>query len=171
MKNRFLQIDADKDGFITRAEWENMARIFDAAKNQLLALKPDGSTAVSFAWRYEKGIPYVPSPLYHRGHIYMVKDGGIFTALDAATGKVARQGRLPAGGSYYASPVACGGNVYAASLGGDVVVVSAEGAGWEVKAHNPLGERIAATPAIAGGRLYVRTERRLFAFEASQPVK
>jgi len=173
MKQRFLQIDADKDGFITRAEWENMVRIFDDARNSIIALGPEspGSAAVSVAWTYERAIPYVPTPVYHEGHIYMVKDGGIFTALDAKTGKVAKQGRLPAGGGYYASPVIGGGNLYASSLGGDVVVVSAAGSDWEVRAANSLGERIAATPAIADGRLYVRTEKRLYAFGAQGAEK
>lgn len=183
MKNRFLQLDADKDGFITKAEWENMARIFDAAKNSIVALRPgheekheekkgaaDKSGAkveVSLAWQYDRGIPYVPSPLYYKGLIYMVKDGGILTALDAATGKVLKQARLPAGGAYYASPVAGDGKVYLTSLGGEVAVVSA-GPSWEVLASNPFnGERTAATPAIADGRLYVRTEKRLLACNAA----
>ncbi len=173
MKQRFLQIDADKDGFITRAEWENMARIFDGAKNSIIALRREspGSAAMSVAWTYERAIPYVPTPVYHEGHLYMVKDGGIFTALDARTGKVEKQGRLPAEGSYYASPVIGGGNLYVSSLGGQVVVVSASGPDWQVRATNDLGDRIAATPAIADGRLLVRTEKRLFAFAAPKPDK
>jgi outer membrane protein assembly factor BamB len=171
MKDRFHQLDADKDGRITREEWDNMARIFDAAKNGILALRPAPAAAAGAepapapqpAWRYERGIPYVPSPVYYRGHLYMVKEGGIFTALDGATGAVTKQGRLPAGGGYYASLVAGGGNVYAASLGGEVVAVAA-GASWEVRSTNALGEAIAASPAIADGRLYVRTEKRLFCF-------
>jgi outer membrane protein assembly factor BamB len=167
MKPRFLQLDADKDGYITRAEWDNMARIFDAAQNSLLAFKPETSPAggVSRAWSYARGVPYVPSPLYLDGTIYMVKDGGIFTTLDGASGELRKQARLPAEGNYYASPVAGAGKIYCGSLGGHLVVIKAAPA-WEVLADNDLGERCAATPAIAGGRLYVRTEKRLFAFAA-----
>ena len=174
MKNRFLQLDADKDGFITRAEWDNMARIFESAKNGILAFKPSDASAsktgVSLAWHYDRGIPYVPSPLYYKGQIYMVKDGGILTSLDAATGMLLKQARLPAGGTYYASPVAGDGKVYLTSLGGEVVVIAA-GPAWEVLASHPLNERSAATPALADGRLYIRTEKRLFAFTAAQSAK
>jgi outer membrane protein assembly factor BamB len=170
MKNRFPQIDADKDGLITRAEWDRMARIFDAARNGILAIRPGGAAGpAQMVWRFERAIPYVPSPIYYRGRIYMVKDGGICTSLEAATGKVAKQERLPAGGGYYASPVAGAGNIYLASLSGEVTVLSA-GPTWEVRATNALGERCAATPAISGGRLYLRTERRLFAFAAPPAI-
>jgi outer membrane protein assembly factor BamB len=171
MKSRFLQLDADKDGFITREEWEGMARIFDAAKNSILALRPEspGKPGVAVAWRHEKAIPYVPSPLYYRGRIFLVKDGGIFTVLDAASGKVVKTGRLPSEGTYYSSPVAGGGNIYATSLAGDVTVLSAET--LEVLSSAKLNESCAATPAIAGGRIYFRTERRLLAFAAVAPGK
>jgi len=169
MKPRFLQLDADKDGFITRAEWENMARIFDAAKNSLLALRPEspGKPGVAVAWRHEKAIPYVSSPLYYRGRIFLVKDGGIYTVLEAASGKVLKTGRLPAEGAYYSSPVAGGGNIYAASLAGEVTVLSAET--LEVLSTAKLNETCAATPALAGGRIYLRTGKRLLAFAAVPP--
>ena len=38
------------------------------------------------AWRFEKNLPYVPAPVLYEGIIYMVKSGGILTAVDAATG-------------------------------------------------------------------------------------
>jgi outer membrane protein assembly factor BamB len=165
MKSRFLQLDADKDGFITRAEWDTMSRIFDAARNGIIAFRPDGEK-VAKAWEYARGVPYVPSPIYHEGHVYMVKDGGIFTSLRASTGELVKQGRLPAGGNYYASPVIGDGKIYVASLAGEVTTIAARPQ-WEVLASSPLGEGCAATPAIAGGRIYVRTEKRLLAFEGT----
>jgi outer membrane protein assembly factor BamB len=165
MKNRFPQIDVNKDGHITRAEWENMARIFDEAKNGIIAFRPAGAGRAPTVWRYDIGTPYVPSPLFYRGHIAMVKDGGILTVLSAADGKPVKKFRLPAGGNYYASPVAGGGRIYLASLSGEVTVVSA-GGDWEVLASSDLGGACAATPAISGGRLYVRAGTKLFAFAA-----
>ncbi|MEZ5361961.1 MAG: hypothetical protein R2748_06335 [Bryobacterales bacterium] len=54
----------------------------------------------------EKFLPNVPSPLLYDGLLYLIKDGGILTALDAATGEIVKQGRLPeAYDKYYASPV------------------------------------------------------------------
>ena len=96
----------------------------------------------------------------------MVKDGGIVTAYDAATGKELYQKRAAAKGSYYASPVAANGNVYLISLEeGEVTVL--EGGSPTPKAvvkNPPLGEKTAATPAIADDTLYLRTEKHLYAF-------
>jgi outer membrane protein assembly factor BamB len=165
MKSRFPQIDVNKDGKITRAEWENMARIFDEAKNGIIACKPQGEGRTPALWRYDRGTPYVPSPIFYRGHIAMVKDGGIVTVLAAGDGKLVKQIRLPAGGNYYASPVAGGGKIYLASLSGEVTVLSAGGE-WEILASCDLGGACAATPAISGGRLLVRAGGKLFAFAA-----
>lgn len=164
--SRFHQIDADKDGRITPREWESMARIFDAAKNSILAVRPGGKgdvTDTGIAWTYERGAPYVPSPLFHEGLVYTVKDGAIFTCLEAPTGKVLKQGRLPAPGNYYASPVATRDRIYTVSRDGVACVVR-PGAEWQVLETADLGETCMATPALAGGRIYLRTERRLYCF-------
>jgi outer membrane protein assembly factor BamB len=105
----------------------------------------------------------VPSPLVHDGHVYLVKNGGIVTCLDARNGEKRFEGRLGALGEYYASPVAGDGKVYLASQSGTVVVLAA-GTTLDVIARNDLGEPIMATPAIVDGKLYVRTEGHLYAF-------
>jgi hypothetical protein len=35
-----------------------------------------------------KFLPNVPSPVLYEGVLYIVKDGGILTSLDPATGKI-----------------------------------------------------------------------------------
>ncbi len=96
----------------------------------------------------------------------MVKDGGIVTALDLATGQVLKEGRATgAGGKYYASPTAADGKVFVASVDGKVTVLKA-GAQWDVLGVNDLGDEIYATPALAGGRIYVRTRGTLYCFGA-----
>ena len=107
--------------------------------------------------------PEVPSPLYYKGRIYTIKNGGIIFCRNAANGKVVYKGRLGAGGGYYASPVAGDDKVYTASDRGVVTVIKS-GDRLEVLARNVFGEPIMATPAIAGGNVYVRTERYLYAF-------
>jgi outer membrane protein assembly factor BamB len=93
-----------------------------------------------------------------------VKDGGLLTCLQAASGQVVfAQERLGAPGNYYASPVAADGKIYCTALNGTIVVVRA-GDTLEVLARNNLGERTAATPAIVDDRLYVRTDQHLYAF-------
>jgi outer membrane protein assembly factor BamB len=130
----------------------------------LLAIRPEGDTA-AVVWRENGSIPEVPSPLLYQGHLFLVRNGGIVTCLDAATGKVTYRARAGAPGAYYASPVAADGRVYLASSEGVVTVISSARDRLEVLARNDLGEDIVATPAIARAAIYVRTSRNLFAFE------
>ena len=114
-------------------------------------------------WRYSKGLPYVSSPLVYRGVLYLVKDGGIVSSLDSATGKLIKQGRARGAGGYYASPVAGDGKVYLVSEAGVISVLKAAGH-WQMLASHDLGERTMATPVIDGPRLLVRTEKALYCF-------
>jgi outer membrane protein assembly factor BamB len=99
---------------------------------------------------------------------YMVRDGGIFTSLDAKTGALLKEGRSrEALGEYYASPVAAESKVFIASTEGKVSVIKAGGE-WEVLRVNDLGEEIHATPALSEGRIYVRTHDSLYCFGASR---
>jgi outer membrane protein assembly factor BamB len=94
----------------------------------------------------------------------MVKDGGIVTSLNPATGEVFKTARSKdALESYFASPVAADGKIYLISSEGKVSVLKA-GAQWEVLAVNDLGEECQATPAIGGGCLYIRTAKVLYCF-------
>ncbi len=105
----------------------------------------------------------MPSPLYYRDRIYVVRDGGLASCLDAKTGRLLYRERLRAEGAYFASPVAGDGKVYFSSKNGVVVVVEA-GDKFKVLARNELSEPISATPALVDNKLYVRTENHLYAF-------
>jgi outer membrane protein assembly factor BamB len=172
-KDFFDNNDENKDGLITRAEWDNILAFMAQAKNSAFALKPGGSgdvTATHVRWQKSRGLPYVPSAIVCGGQYVMVKDGGIVTAYDAKTGDELYQKRAVASGSYYASPVAANGHIYFASLvDGTVTVLKAGADNPVVAAKNPpLGERVAATPAIADDTLYVRTAEYLYAFAESE---
>jgi outer membrane protein assembly factor BamB len=93
----------------------------------------------------------------------MVRNGGIVTCLEAATGKMLYRARIGAGGPYYASPVVAQGRIFIASGDGTVVVLKA-GDALDVSARIDLGAPIFATPAIADGVLYVRTASEILAF-------
>jgi outer membrane protein assembly factor BamB len=93
----------------------------------------------------------------------MVKNGGLVTCLDAASGALVYEGRLDQRGPCYGSPVAGDGKLYCASARGQVTVFAA-GDELEVLARNDLGERILATPALVAGAVYVRTAGHLYAF-------
>jgi len=161
--------DTNKDGKVTRDEWEAILKFMSEGRNSAFALKPGGAgdvTTSHVVWKQTKGLPYIASAIAYRGHYIMVKDGGIVTAYDAKTGKAVYQERAVAPGKYYASPVAANGNIYFTTLDdGTITVLKAGSDKPEVLATNPkLGERIAATPAIADDALFVRTYKHLYAF-------
>jgi outer membrane protein assembly factor BamB len=166
----FNNQDVNKDGKITRDEWDGVIKFMAEGVNSAFAVKAGGAGDVTKShvlWRKTRGLPYIPSALAYRGQLVMVKDGGLVTAYDARTGTdLYLQERAAAPGRYYASPVAANGHVYFTSLEDGVVTVLKAGAEKPVVvARNPkLGERVAATPAIADDTLYVRTEKHLYAF-------
>ena len=169
IKGFFDSIDVNKDGKITRSEWDDALALVAAAKNSAFAVQPGGNgdvTETHVRWRKAEGLPYVSSAIVYGGQLVMVKDGGIVTAYDAASGEQLYRKRVAAPGKYYASPVAANGHIYLASLAdGTITVLKAGATSPEVVAKNPpLGERLAATPAIADNTLYVRTAEHLYAF-------
>jgi outer membrane protein assembly factor BamB len=166
IKERFDMIDRDKDGHITRAEYEFMKRVFDGARNRIVAIKPGGQGDVSSShvrWSQKKSLPVVPSPLHYRGHLFLVKNGGLVTSLDARTGRPVKQERVPGSADYYASPVGGDGKVYLVSQHGHLTVLSAEG-DWRVLARTRFEEDVYATPALVDGRIYLRTTGHLYCF-------
>ncbi len=161
----FRSLDRNRDGILQESEWEAFrTRIATTTRDHgLLAIRPTGNTAV-IEWRENHSIPEVPSPLLYQGRLYLARNGGIVTCLDAATGKVTYRARAGAPGAYFASPVAAAGRVYLASGEGVVTVIAAGKDRLEVLARNELGEEIVATPAIVGNAIYVRTLQNLYAF-------
>jgi outer membrane protein assembly factor BamB len=167
MGEHFGFLDNDGDGLISATDW-NYMRGLGRGEFGAIAIRASRAKgqldAKSVAWRFSKNLPYIPAPLLYKGVFYMVKDGGIITALDAATGKPLKEGRSPkAIGEYHASPVAAEDKIYIANVDGVVSVLKA-GAQWEVLSVNDIGEPIHATPALSGGRLYVRTKDALYCF-------
>ncbi len=165
-KSRFGQFDRDKDGHLSRAEWETQRAIFAGATNRLVAIKPGGRgdvTRTHILWEQTKQLPYVPSPLAYRGLLFLVKDGGFLSVIDAKTGRVLKYDRIPGAASYYASPVGADGKVYLLGQGGQLTVVSAE-AQWRVLHRARFEANVCATPALADGKVYLRTDDYLYCF-------
>ncbi len=163
----FGWVDENSNGKVTAAEW-NAARDMGLGEYGAVAIPLNSRGAATVRWRVKRNLPYVPSPVLYGGVFYMVKDGGIVTSIDPATGKTLKQGRAPqAAGAYFASPVAADGKIYMANEEGVVTVMRA-GAEWEPLARNELGEEMYATPAVDGNRLIVRTRGSLFAFTNSK---
>ena len=136
------------------------------AGNYLAAIKLGGSGDVSkthVAYQLTKATPYVPTPLYLDGRLYLISDAGIATALDAATGRELWTARLRA--EFFSSPVLIGGKIYCASTKGEMIVL-ATGDTFQELGRSPLGEGTHSTPCVDGGRLYVKTFTHLVCIAA-----
>ena len=166
LAKKFADLDLDYDGSLGARDWK-MYQSKRSVVNSVRAYKLGGEgdmTDKNFLWRYEKSLPNVPSPLLYEGVLYILKEGGILTSLDARTGRVLKQSRVTgAPGAYFASPIAGDGKLFTLSEEGKLAVIKAGGE-WEILAVNDLGESVHATPAIAGGKLYVRTHTALYCF-------
>jgi outer membrane protein assembly factor BamB len=164
-------MDLNHDGKVTKADWDLLTARNAKGENIAVAIKPGGHGDISktgAAWKFTRGLPYVPSPLFYNGRVYLLRDGGMLTSLDAKTGDAYyTQERLNANGSYYASPIAADGRIYVISQPGKLTVVKAGGTTPEILHQADFGERVFATPALVGDTLYLRTESRLYAFRQS----
>jgi outer membrane protein assembly factor BamB len=160
-------IDLQRDGVLDARDWD-FYRARRSAQNVTLAVRPESATGdlsqTHVLWRSDRSVPVVSSPLLYQGVLYTVKDGGILTACDPATGMIQKQSRLQGAiDNYYASPVAADNKIFLASESGKVSVVK-PGQNWELLTVNDLAEPCYATPAISEGRIYIRTSARLFCF-------
>ncbi len=155
--------EGNRDLIITKEEWDEKQRRL-LAPSRLVAVRLDGDGPRE-VWRYERSFTgVIPSPLLYGGILYVVKNGGVLTALEAETGKVTKTGRVQGAlGGYSASAVAADGKIFLASEDGKVAVLQA-GREWEVIAVNDLGESCYATPALSGGNIYLRTGEALYCF-------
>ncbi len=188
--NRLAQIDKNKDGqlsedeygadafvrgiakfkgnrdmIVTEDEW-NAKQLEVMGPNSLFALKIGSHGEARELWRYEKSFNgIIASPLLLDGVLYIIRNGGILTSFDAATGKVIKTGRVDGAISgYSSSPVSAEGRIYLASEDGHVAVLRGAGGQWEVTRVNDLDEPIFATPALSEGQIYLRTGSALYRF-------
>jgi len=133
-----------------------------------LAARGDITGTDSVRWSFDRGTPYVPSPLLVGDDLWFTQSNqAIVTCLDARDGReiLARQ-RIPDARNLYASPVAAAGRVYFVDRGGRTVVVDRgerdDSSELRVLATNEIGEPVDASPAIAGDELFLRGERHVF---------
>ena len=158
----------NRDGIIAREEWDVVKNTY-GGPSRLSAMRlkgaANGSVQTEDLWRYERSFQgVIPSPLIYEGILYFVKNGGIFTAMDAETGRMLKQGRLRGAiDPYSASPVAADGKIFTAGETGNVSVLKAGGE-WETLAVNALEGGIFATPALSDGKIFVRTTEWLYCF-------
>jgi outer membrane protein assembly factor BamB len=157
--------DKNQDGVWTQEEF---AELMSASRRQprLVAIRQGGRgdvTGTHVAWELKRSVPEIPTPLFHDGRLYLVRNGGLLTAVDAHSGEILFDERLGSSGQYSASPVVAGGHLYLVSNRGVVNVVKAAAAFEPVHQHD-LGEAAFVTPAFDARTLYLRTGAHLWAF-------
>ena len=165
---RFLDKDNSRDwnadevrGFLAQAP--------TPGRNIMVAVRAGGTGDITTShtiWEVDKKLPYVASPVIHRGYVYYVKKGGFLTCVELETGKFIAQQRLRAGGEYYATPLLVGDRMIIAAERGTVFVVAASPE-LKILSTNKFAEEIAATPAAVDGKLYLRTESYLYSIGES----
>ena len=158
--------DMDKNDVLDKLEQERYLNFFIAVDHGILAIRAGGKGNISSShilWRETENVGEVPSPIYYKDRIYIVKNGGFFSCVDAQSGTLIYKTRIKGTGPYFSSPVAASDRIYVASHNGKVVVFEA-GDKLNIISNNNLKDKILATPAIVDDNLYLRTAKYLYAF-------
>lgn len=134
----------------------------------LIAVNPDANESAGekrIIYERERTLPYVPTPVIYKDHVYLWNDNGVVSCVELKTGKNIKTKRV--GGNYSGSTVLIDGKIYIMSEEGKCLVVEASPE-LEVLGENDLGDPSHATPAVANGRLYLRTFHRLAVLKAEK---
>jgi outer membrane protein assembly factor BamB len=111
------------------------------------------------AWKYNRQVPTMPSPVLVGERIYFIHDQGVMTCLNSMTGEEVWQKRVP--GNYSASLLAAGDRIYLFNRDGEATIIKA-GDEFEEIAINKLDGAYMSSPAVLGNDLIVRTETHLY---------
>lgn len=157
--------DKNKDGVWTEEEFSKDMKV-GSGRPLLMAIRPGGQgdvTETHVTWELNRGIPEIPSPILHRGRLYLVRAGGVLSCINAETGDMIYRERLGASGPYNASPVIANDHLYLFSNKGVFTAVKC-GDEFSVTHQVDLDAAISATPGMDQDSLYVRTDEALVAF-------
>lgn len=157
-------IDGPTEQFVASPVFNARANLFFVTggfpDHHILAIRPDGTgnvTQTHIAWRTNRGVSYVPSPISEGDYFLVTSDSGVAFCFEAATGNVQWQERL---GEQHASLVSANGLVYFLNDRGEMNVIR-PGPKFDLVARNVIGERCFASPALSDGQLFLRTEKAL----------
>ena len=168
---RFNHSDRDNSGEIDEAEWkkqlQDMADFRARYKTHGMLSIPIHSEGLiaqkEIRTLEDQAIPEVPSPLFYKGLIYFVKNGGALTCYDFKKNRRADRMRTKGSGTHYASPIIANDKIYTLAGDGKVSVLSL-GPKPKVLAVNAFDDRIYASPAVSDGVIFIRTHSKLYAF-------
>jgi outer membrane protein assembly factor BamB len=145
---------------------DGIAYVLGGRSNRAIAVRLGGRGDVTQShqlWSARVGAN-VTSPTYWEGRLYWASDRGIANCIDAASGEIVYQQRLPTRERAYASAVLADGKIYVTTRENGVIVL-AIGAQYKQLAQNRLAADeglINATPAISRSQLLLRTDGRLY---------
>lgn len=128
-----------------------------------IAVDPTGSgdvTKTHIKWKTDKKIGGLGSPIASGNYLYRMRDPGLLTCWQMATGETVYEERYQ-GISSTASAFAAEGRIYFASAGRSLIVKA--GPKLEVLATNELSEDNGSSAAVSGGRIYLKGNQHLFA--------
>jgi len=131
----------------------------------LMAVRVDGMNDVTdshVAWRYNKNMPTMPSPVLVDGRLFAISDAGILSCLDAKTGERIFRERVE--GEYSASLLAADSRIYMFNREGLSTVIAAAPE-FQVLAQNRLDDGFMSSPAVVGDTLFLRTKTHLYRIE------
>jgi outer membrane protein assembly factor BamB len=131
-----------------------------------MAVRVDGRGDVTrshIAWSSRRQVTYVPSPVYHQGHVYSVIDEGMMCCFDAKTGESTWEHRL--GGRFRSSLVLAAGRIYATNDKGLTTVFEANPKEFRAIASNDVKQFCYATPALSNDRIFLRTGNEMWCIE------
>lgn len=148
---------------------EDLVVVPTAKNGAVVGISPDANGSVnedgkSELWRIAKGTPDVASPIIFEGRVYLNRENGVLTCLDAKTGRECFSMNVYEG-TYRSSPVIADGKLILTARDGTFTVVR-PGDKLEILAKNKLSDQFAASPAISNGRIYLRGFTNLYAIGA-----
>lgn len=129
----------------------------------VMAIDPTGKgnvTKTHVKWSVKNEGGYVPSPVAHRGTMFLVDDKGAASAWDVKTGKQHWKEQLSRS-KHHASTVVAEGRLYHFADDGTCYVLKAANE-YEQLAKNVLGEKVFASPAFSDGDIFVRGAKHLW---------
>jgi len=133
-----------------------------SGNTQLVAVRPNGRGNVTdshVVWHTGKSVPKRSSQVLSDGLLFMVSDQGVVSCLDAVSGELVWQERLP--GDYWASPLLANGHIYCFSKSGQVSVLRA-GRRFQRVSQTTYDAGFNASPAVAGKSLILRTFKHVY---------
>jgi len=126
---------------------------------------PGGARRASIAYKLDKDVPYVPTPIAVGDYLFVLNDKGVLTCVEPGTGRKLWKEKFT--GTHYPSPVCTGGRIYIINNKGEISTVQAAST-YKLVATGKLPEGTHATPAVANGCMYIRTFNHLICVGAKK---